>query len=77
LTPRRELLQGEGFMEITYGAMSDVELEALPANTQRRLDDKEDELSLIPEQSQPGQHMSSKYFHSHCGRIGRELKWRF
>jgi hypothetical protein len=61
-------------METSYGAMSDIALEALLMNTQRRLDDKEDERSLILEQSQSGQHISSKYIRSHCGRIEQEIE---
>jgi hypothetical protein len=72
--PRRGLLQEEGVMEITYGAMSDVELESLLANTQCRLEDKEDERILILEQAQSGQHISSKYIRSNCGRIEQEIE---
>ena len=42
--------------------------------TRNKLDDTEDEKALILEQSQSGQHMSSKYFQSHCGRIEQELE---
>lgn len=61
-------------MGTSYGTMSDSELEALLRNTQCRLDDKEDEQGLILEQSQSGQHISSKYFQSHCGRIEQEIE---
>ena len=61
-------------METSYGTMSDSELEALLANTQCKLDDKEDEQALILEQSQSGQHISSKYFQSRCGRIEQEIE---
>jgi phosphopantetheine adenylyltransferase len=61
-------------MENAYDTMSDFELEILLANTQRRLDDKEDERSLLLEQSQSGQHISSKYIRSHCRRIEQEIE---
>ncbi|MDR1576213.1 MAG: hypothetical protein LBS37_09435 [Treponema sp.] len=61
-------------METAYDSMSDFELEILLANTQRRHDDKEDERNLILEQSQFGQHISSKYIRSHCERIEREIE---
>jgi hypothetical protein len=61
-------------METDYGSMSDGELKTLLMDTQCRLDDKEDEQALILGQSQSGQHMSSKYFQSHCGRIEQEIE---
>jgi hypothetical protein len=61
-------------METAYNTMSDFELEVLLTNTQCRLDDKEDERSLILEQAQSGQHISSKYIRSHCERIDREIE---
>jgi hypothetical protein len=61
-------------METSYGAMSDVELEALLTNTQCKLDDKEDERSLILEQSQSGQHISSKYIRTRCEIIEQEIE---
>ena len=61
-------------METSYGTMSDSELKALLRNTQCGLDDREDEKVLLLEQSQSGQHLSSKYFQSHCGRIEQEIE---
>jgi vacuolar-type H+-ATPase subunit C/Vma6 len=53
--------------------MEDFYLEALLADTQRRLDDEEDELNLILEKSNSGQHISGKYIRSHCERIEQEI----
>jgi hypothetical protein len=61
-------------MEKAYDTMSDFELEVLLTNTQCKVDDKEDERSLVLEQSQSGQHISSKYIRSHCGRIEQEIE---
>jgi hypothetical protein len=61
-------------MKTAYDNMSDFELEVLLANIQNRLDDKEDERSLILEQAQSGQHISSKYIQSHCEKIDREME---
>jgi hypothetical protein len=61
-------------METAYENMSDLELEVLLTNIQCRLDDKEDERRLILEQSQSGQHISSKYIRSHCERIEQEIE---
>ena len=54
--------------------MGDGELEVLLEKTQYKLEDTEDEQALILEQSRSGQHMSSKYFQSHCGRIEQEIE---
>jgi hypothetical protein len=56
-------------METAYANISDSELEVLLTNTERRLENKEDERSLILEQAQSGQHISSKYIQAHCERI--------
>jgi archaellum component FlaC len=71
---RHQLLRGEKAMETTYGDMSDIGLKTLLVNTQDRLDDKEDELRLVLEQSQSGQHISSKYIRSHCERIEGDIE---
>jgi archaellum component FlaC len=67
-------LQGEKIVETVYGDMSDIELKTLLVNTQDRLDDKEDELRLVLEQSQSGQHISSKYIQSHCEKIEQAIE---
>jgi hypothetical protein len=61
-------------METGYGTMSNAELEALLKKTQSGLDDAEDEQTLILEQSKSGQHMSSAYFQSRCGKIERKIE---
>jgi hypothetical protein len=45
-----------------------------PNCPQCRLDDKKDEQVLILEQSKSGQHISSKYLQSRCGRIEQEIE---
>jgi hypothetical protein len=62
-------------MEKNYKDMSDTDLEELLWKTKNKLEDAEDEFEIINGQSQSGQHMSSKYFQSHCGRIEQEIKY--
>jgi cob(I)alamin adenosyltransferase len=62
-------------MEKAYKEMSDTDLDEMLRRTQNKLEDAEDELEIINGQSQSGQHMSSKYFQSHCGRIEQDIKY--
>jgi hypothetical protein len=62
-------------MENEYKDMSVTELEKCLKSTQEKFEDAEDELSLILERSNSGQHMSSKYVQSNKTRIEQEIEF--
>jgi hypothetical protein len=61
-------------MEHDYKSMNTAELEGLLKTVRGKLEDAEDELSLILERSNSGQHMGSKYVQSNGTRLRQEIE---
>ena len=61
-------------MENGFKSMSVSELEAYLQRTREKLENAEDELDIVLERSNSGQHVSSKYIQSNRERIEQEIE---